>query len=257
MNAIKIPRPEHPEPQWERKNWVNLNGEWQFELDHGASGQDRGLIEAATLKDKITVPFCTESKLSGVTYTDFIYQVWYKKAICFDKSALGDQRVILHIGAADYRSTVWINGILAGKVHVGGQTPFSYDITDLITDGENIVTVSCFDDTRGVQPNGKQCQFYKSRVCRYTRTTGIWQRYGTRSFPRITCFRRALTPILKTAFSRSQRSFAAAATSMPRSTTRAKRWARAPEETKASPRTWKFPSPRSTPGRSATEGFTT
>ena len=174
-DITSIPRPEHPEPQWERKNWVNLNGEWQFELDHGASGQDRGLIEATTLKDKITVPFCVESKLSGVEYTDFIYQVWYKKAICFDKSALGDQRVILHIGAADYRSTVWINGVQAGKIHVGGQTPFSYDITDLITDDENIVTVSCFDDTRGVQPNGKQCQFYKSRVCRYTRTTGIWQ----------------------------------------------------------------------------------
>ena len=83
MNMKSIPRPEHPEPQWERKNWVNLNGEWQFELDHGVSGQDRGLIEADSLKARITVPFCTESKLSGVEYTDFINQVWYKKEVFF------------------------------------------------------------------------------------------------------------------------------------------------------------------------------
>ena len=175
MNSQSIPRPEHPEPQWERKNWVNLNGEWQFELDHGASGQDRGLIEADSLKARITVPFCTESKLSGVEYTDFINQVWYKKEVFFSKDELADKRIILHFGAADYRTTVWVNGAIAGDVHVGGQTPFSYDVTDLIVDGKNLITVCCFDDTRGVQPNGKQCQFYKSRVCRYTRTTGIWQ----------------------------------------------------------------------------------
>ena len=169
------PRPEHPEPQWERKNWVNLNGEWQFEIDHGVSGVDRGLPEATALKDRITVPFCPESTLSGIGYTDFMYQVWYKKVVSFQKSELLGKRVILHFGAADYKTTVWINGIEAGEPHVGGQTPFSYDITDLIIDGENSITVSCYDDTRGVQPNGKQCQFYKSRVCRYTRTTGIWQ----------------------------------------------------------------------------------
>ena len=170
-----IPRPEHPEPQWERKNWVNLNGEWQFEIDHGVSGLDRGLPEAETLKDRIIIPFCPESTLSGIGYTDFMYQVWYKKAVSFEKSKLTGKRVILHFGAADYKTTVWINGTEAGDTHIGGQTPFSYDITDLITDGENTITVSCYDDTRGVQPNGKQCQYYKSRVCRYTRTTGIWQ----------------------------------------------------------------------------------
>ena len=175
MYNTSIPRPEHPEPQWERKSWKNLNGEWQFEIDHGVSGEDRGLPTQAFLKDKITVPFCPESSLSGVAYTDFMYQVWYKKSICFSKDEISGNRVILHFGAADYKTTVWINGTPAGDSHIGGQTPFSYDITSLITDGENIITVSCFDDTRGVQPNGKQCQTYKSSVCRYTRTTGIWQ----------------------------------------------------------------------------------
>ena len=175
MNMKNIPRPEHPDPQWERKNWQSLNGEWQFEIDHGVSGFDRGLHEADSLGDRIMVPFCPESRLSGIGYTDFMYQVWYKKAVFFQKEALMGKRVILHFGAADYRTTVWINGAEAGDVHVGGHTPFSFDITDLITDGENLITVCCYDDTRGVQPNGKQCQFYKSRVCRYTRTTGIWQ----------------------------------------------------------------------------------
>ena len=70
MIQNNIPRPEHPRPDFMRETFFNLNGEWQFELDHGASGQDRGLIEADSLKDRIIVPFCTESKLSGVEYTD-------------------------------------------------------------------------------------------------------------------------------------------------------------------------------------------
>ncbi len=170
-----VPRPQHPNPQWMRKDWVNLNGEWQFEIDHGVSGAERGLPSAAELKDRITVPFCPESALSGVGYKDFMLQVWYKKAVTFCKADLSGKRVILHFGAADYKTTVWINGKKAGTPHVGGQTAFSYDITDLIKDGENLITVSCFDDTRAAQPNGKQSTTYLSKVCRYTRTTGIWQ----------------------------------------------------------------------------------
>ena len=63
--AYTIPRPEHPNPQWERKNWVNLNGIWQFEIDHAATGIERGLPEAESLSGTITVPFCPESLLSG------------------------------------------------------------------------------------------------------------------------------------------------------------------------------------------------
>lgn len=173
---INIPRPEHPEPQWERNNWVNLNGEWQFCIDHGVSGKDRGLHLAEKLDGRITVPFCPESKLSGVEYKDFMLQVWYKRGVSFNKSELCGKRVLLHFGAADFETTVYINGKQAGKPHVGGQTPFMYDITKLIIDGENVITVCCYDDTRDSrQYNGKQCTSYKSRVCHYTRTTGIWQ----------------------------------------------------------------------------------
>ena len=107
---MNIPRSEHPNPQFMRQNWICLNGEWQFEIDHGVSGFDRGLHEADSLKDRIIVPFCPESGLSGIGYTDFMYQVWYKKTVPFEKAALVGKRVILHFGAADYRTTVWING---------------------------------------------------------------------------------------------------------------------------------------------------
>jgi len=170
-----IPRPEHPDPQWERKNWKNLNGEWQFEIDNAVSGKDRGLHKADRLQGKIMVPFCPESSLSGIQNTDFMLQVWYKKIVEFDLDYIKDKRVILHFGAADYKTTVWINGKIAGDSHIGGQSAFFYDITQLLQNGSNIITVSCFDDTRAVQPNGKQSQSYRSEVCRYTRTTGIWQ----------------------------------------------------------------------------------
>ncbi|MBE5783131.1 MAG: beta-galactosidase [Clostridiales bacterium] len=172
---MSLPRPEHPEPQWERKTWCNLNGEWQFSIDHGMSGLERGLPAAKELDQKIIVPFCPESDLSGIGNKDFMLQVWYKRKVNFDLSSLQGKRLILHFGAADYKTTVWINAHQAGTPHIGGQTPFSYDITGLIQDGENDITVCCFDDTRAVQPNGKQAQTYLSSVCRYTRTTGIWQ----------------------------------------------------------------------------------
>ena len=75
-----IPRQEHPKPQFERKNWRNLNGIWDFEIDRGASGEARGVyLDSYALSEKINVPFCPESKLSGIADTDFMLAVWYKR----------------------------------------------------------------------------------------------------------------------------------------------------------------------------------
>ncbi len=176
MITNNIPRPEHPNPQWERENWVNLNGEWLFEIDHGASGEARGLQNADTLSGKINIPFCPESKLSGVEYKDFMLQVWYKKTVTFSEKDLSGNRVIFHIGAADFETKVWVNGKLAGLPHRGGYTSFEYDITKLLVAGDNIITISCYDDTRSwMQPRGKQSEIYESKACDYTRNTGIWQ----------------------------------------------------------------------------------
>ena len=103
-----IPRAEYPRPQFVRDGWMNLNGIWQFEIDQGMSGRARGLVETP-LKDEILVPFCPESKLSGVHHTDFMACVWYRRTFTLPEAAQG-KRVILHFGAVDYSCNVWVNG---------------------------------------------------------------------------------------------------------------------------------------------------
>ena len=73
-------RPEHPKPQFEREEWVNLNGVWQFEIDHGNSGVAKRLFDSENdYSMHINVPFCPQSSLSGVEYKDFMSSVWYKR----------------------------------------------------------------------------------------------------------------------------------------------------------------------------------
>ena len=172
---MNIPRSEYPKPQFERENWLNLNGVWQFEIDNGRSGIDRGLAEAdAKLSDQILVPFCPESKLSGIENTDFMYGVWYKRTVTLTEQQCA-QRVVLHFGAVDYTANVFINGKKVGT-HKGGYISFAMDITEFVTPGENVITVFAEDDTRsGTIPKGKQAHHYHSSGCDYTRTTGIWQ----------------------------------------------------------------------------------
>lgn len=170
-----IYRTEHPKPQFMRENWLNLNGEWQFEIDNGNSGAERKLFEASQeFSQKINVPFCPESKLSGVENVDFMNSVWYKREFEITKKQL-EGRVVLHFGAVDYKTTVYINGNKCGS-HKGGYVSFSFDITDYAVLGKNTVTVHAEDDTRSrMIPSGKQSEKYSSWGCYYTRTTGIWQ----------------------------------------------------------------------------------
>lgn len=133
-----IPRPEHPTPQWERKNWINLNGEWEFDFDFGRSARDRKLYESdEPLSRTITVPFCPESELSGIGYTDFIPAVCYRRKFNINESQLSG-RVNLHFGAVDYKTVVFVNGKYVGYHH-GGYTSFSFDITSFVNTGENTV----------------------------------------------------------------------------------------------------------------------
>jgi len=168
-----IPREEYPRPQFCRSSWMNLNGEWQFEMDPGASGRARGMVEKE-LEGKIIVPFCPESELSGVNYKDFMESVWYRRTFTLPKAAQ-DKRVLLHFGAVDYKCEAWVNGKSVG-VHEGGYVSFTFEITEALKEGENTLVV-CADDFQrsGRQPFGKQSDRYHSHGCSYTRTTGIWQ----------------------------------------------------------------------------------
>ena len=174
MTNVSVPRPEYPRPQFVRQEWQNLNGLWEFEIDPGRSGIQRELMKAEGLSQKIIVPFCPESELSGIGIKDFMLAVWYRKAVNLPEEWSG-KRILLHFGAVDYETRVWVNGEEAG-LHRGGYTPFTLEITGLLREGENTITVYAEDDTRSpLQASGKQCPDFHSRGCHYTRTTGIWQ----------------------------------------------------------------------------------
>lgn len=170
-----IPRPEHPNPQFQRRDWMNLNGKWSFKIDKSKSGLAKKYYQPQTKFDRtINVPFCPESVLSGIEYKDFMDAVWYSREFTIPEKYSG-LRTILHFGAVDYKATVYINGKEVGT-HKGGYISFEFDITDYITDGKNVLTVYVEDDTRNpLQPRGKQSEEYYSHGCDYTRTTGIWQ----------------------------------------------------------------------------------
>lgn len=172
---MSIPRAEHPEPQFARAAWKNLNGLWQFEVDNGQSGVERGLAEVGhKLSMEIMVPFCPESDLSGVGIKDFMYGVWYKRAVDLTEEECAE-RVVLHFGAVDYACDVYVNGKKAGG-HKGGYVSFQIDITDFVQPGKNEIAVFARDNTRDMMiPSGKQSSVYNSEGCFYTRTTGIWQ----------------------------------------------------------------------------------
>jgi beta-galactosidase/beta-glucuronidase len=179
---IPIPRPEYPRPQFRREGWTNLNGEWAFAFDDSDAGLADGWqsitpeelrTDGSPFDRQIVVPFCYQSKHSGIGETAFHDVVWYART--FDYPSLGDERLLLHFGAVDYRATVWVNG---GRVasHEGGHTPFSADVTHALTAGENVLVVRAEDPSRDVTiPRGKQYWKEKTEGIFYTRTTGIWQ----------------------------------------------------------------------------------
>ncbi|MBS1706718.1 MAG: beta galactosidase jelly roll domain-containing protein [Armatimonadetes bacterium] len=171
MSSLAIPRPEHPRPDFERSEWLNLNGSWDF-----AETNDNAKVFTAgdNFPDKIVVPFCRESKLSGLARTGFVTNVWYRRT--FERPVNWKaERTLLHFGACDWRTRVWVNGQYLGE-HRGGSASFDFEVTDALVSGENTVVVHAYDDTRsGLQETGKQAHSLKSQGIMYTRTTGIWQ----------------------------------------------------------------------------------
>jgi hypothetical protein len=172
-SAAEPPRAEHPRPDFQRDEWINLNGVWEFRFDP----EDRGLREqwwqpAASYDRQITVPFCWESKLSGIRKVAGAGETpdrigWYRRHVTIPAEFQG-KRVWLRFGAVDWRADVWVNGKQAGQ-HEGGYTPFEFDITDLARAGRPAtVVVRAFDATDGDLPTGKQVGWY-------TPTSGIWQ----------------------------------------------------------------------------------
>lgn len=186
------PRPEHPRPQFVRPDWRCLNGEWEFEVDQGDSGLERGLRDR-TLAGTIVVPFAPESKRSGVERTDFLEAVWYRRTITLPQTWAG-KRVLLHFQAIDHDATVWVNGVEVAR-HRGGFTPFTADLAGVAGPGDKATIVVRARDTRhGPQARGKQATWFANSGPYYTRTTGIWQSVWIEAVPDVYLRRPRITP---------------------------------------------------------------
>lgn len=156
---------EYPRPQLQRGNWTNLNGIW----DYAITPKDAAKPDA--WDGGILVPFAPESALSGVgKLLEPDRSLWYRRTIPAKKAE--GRRTILHFEAVDHETAVWVNGKEVGG-HVGAHTPFSFDITDALNDGENELLVRVRDATGGYQLVGKQ--HVRPHGIWYTRVSGIWQ----------------------------------------------------------------------------------
>lgn len=168
-----IPRPEHPRPDCQREDWQNLNGVWEFAFDPKDVGLKEKWQSKGPLAERIVVPFCPESRLSGIGDESFHSLCWYARN--FDLSqAFKDYRLLLHFGAVDYRTDVWLNGRHLGR-HFGGYDPFSFDVTDVVRSTGNRLVLRVHDDPSEHKPSGKQSPELHTKNCQYMRVTGIWQ----------------------------------------------------------------------------------
>ena len=170
--------PDYPRPQMQRSEWQNLNGLWQYSI---VPDSDNSAIPIK-FQGNILVPFAVESALSGVGKTvgkDNI--LWYQRTIATPKNLKG-KRLLLHFGAVDWRSDIYVNGKNMGR-HEGGYDPFTFDITDALKKGtKQQLTVRVWDPTNdGPQPHGKQVVHPEGIW--YTSVTGIWQTVWLETVP--------------------------------------------------------------------------
>ena len=164
---------EYPRPQLVRESYYNLNGLWDYAItasDACPSAWDGNIL----------VPFSPEAPLSGVSRALKPGQVlWYRRTLPFGKQ--DGRRMLLHFGAADQRAWVYVNGLLAGA-HTGGYTAFTLDITKLLQDGENVLTVAVRDDTDTVPLSRGKQKTTRGGIW-YTPQSGIWQTVWAEQVP--------------------------------------------------------------------------
>jgi len=166
-----MPRSEYPRCQFVRKDWLCLNGEWQFEIDAGDSGISRGLLQRR-LAEKIIIPFSPSTKMSGINNPDHLIAVWYRREVDIPSDWAG-RKTLLHFQGVSTDATVWVNGKEMYR-HRGGWTPFTVDLSKAAAPGERAtIVLRARHDTRRRGPYGKQSLSGVGDSPR--RITGIWQ----------------------------------------------------------------------------------
>ena len=193
-----VPRPEYPRPQFVRRDWLCLNGEWEFYRDPYDQGLAARWPERA-LPDFIIVPFAMQSALSCRESREICEVVWYARDFEIPAHWLVDEAreandVLLHFGACDYRTTVWVNDEEVGH-NQGGHVPFAFDIAPLLKAGTNRVCVRVEDLQNPRQPRGKQAVGGVASGIDYTGTTGIWQSVWLEPVPTVRIQELQITPI--------------------------------------------------------------
>ena len=189
-----LPRPEYPRPQSRREDWLNLNGEWHFAEDPERTGCEQDWPKGVGPGETITVPFCRESALSGIGREEPMPCVWYSRAFSIPSEWEG-RRILLHFGAADYATRIWIDGEPVGTEHRGGHTSFSFDLSPFVEPGRShTLTVRCEDDAALSKPHGKQRRHLPSSSVCYVQTTGIWQTVWLEPVPQAYLSRPRITP---------------------------------------------------------------
>jgi Glycosyl hydrolase 2 galactose-binding domain-like/Glycosyl hydrolases family 2/Glycosyl hydrolases family 2, TIM barrel domain len=171
------PLPEYPRPQLARKQWINLNGPWNYAI------VDASAPRPASFEKRIIVPFPVESQLSGAgEWVAPGQRLWYRRTFATPQIGNG-QRLLLNFGAVDWEADVYVNGTSMGS-HKGGYDPFTIDITSALKRdaAEQELVVAVRDPTdEGQQPRGKQVR--RPRTIFYTEVTGIWQTVWLETVP--------------------------------------------------------------------------
>lgn len=181
--SVTIPRPEYPRPHLVRSRWLNLNGVWELDFDDEDRGRREGWSHQHPLSRRIVVPFSFEAPLSGIGDTAAHPIVWYRREVEIPDDLVGGG-LLLHIGACDFVTTIWVNGGVA-STHRGGYSPITCEIHHLVRPGRNEIVIRAEDRPSWSQPRGKQIIGDAPVWIDYDRVTGIWQTVWLEPVPEV------------------------------------------------------------------------